>query len=243
MMINKDLGFLIKLAEIDKEASQLEPKITEVQDWLNGEIKAQKNAIEELANIKENTKKAKLEIANNDLAIQECNDKLAQIDKKMANIKSEQELRALDIENGLVKEKITFANEEIARLEKEIETFKEKETQLAEQITALEKKVEEAKVVAEEKISHIKDKLQKIFDSKDKIAKNIDNKVIVFYEKIRKWAKDTSVVPVKKQACSGCFIKINDRTFIELTQSDDIITCPHCGRILFLENVKVDSAS
>ena len=32
-----------------------------------------------------------------------------------------------------------------------------------------------------------------------------------FYEKIKRWAKDSAVVPVKKQACYGCYMKINDK--------------------------------
>ena len=51
---------------------------------------------------------------------------------------------------------------------------------------------------------------------------------------LRRWAKNTSVVPVFKQACGGCFIRLNDRTYTEvLCDENSIITCPHCGRILY----------
>ena len=64
----------------------------------------------------------------------------------------------------------------------------------------------------------------------------MDQKIIGFYEKIRKWAKNSSVVQVKKQACGGCFIKINDKIYSNIMQSNDIVTCPHCGRILYIES-------
>ena len=63
----------------------------------------------------------------------------------------------------------------------------------------------------------------------------MDQKIISFYEKIRKWAKNTAVVPVKKQACYGCFMKINDKTYSEVIKGEEIVTCPHCGRILYIE--------
>ena len=63
----------------------------------------------------------------------------------------------------------------------------------------------------------------------------INQKVLEFYEKIRKWAKNTAVVPMKKQACYGCFMRVNDKTFSEVLRSESITTCPHCGRILYSE--------
>lgn len=234
--MNKDLQSLIKLAEIYKDAAKLEPKITEIEDELNVKLKAQIQSQDELEYLKTDTKRVKLEIANNELLIKENNEKIVQIDKKMASAKSEHEIRALDAENGLAKEKITFANEEISKLEKELEYFKDKEKELLKTIEMMDKEIEETKVEVQKKTTKIKSELQKIFDNKEKLAKSIDNKVIIFYEKIRKWAKDTSVVVVRKQACSGCFIKINDRIYSELLKSDDIITCPHCGRILYIQN-------
>lgn len=234
--MNKDLQSLIKLAEIYKDAAKLEPKIIEIEDELNVKLKAQIQSQDELEYLKTDTKRVKLEIANNELLIKENNEKIVQIDKKMASAKSEHEIRALDAENGLAKEKITFANEEISKLEKELEYFKDKEKELLKTIETMDKEIEETKVEVQKKTTKIKSELQKIFDNKEKLAKSIDNKVIIFYEKIRKWAKDTSVVVVRKQACSGCFIKINDRIYSELLKSDDIITCPHCGRILYIQN-------
>ena len=86
----------------------------------------------------------------------------------------------------------------------------------------------------QKKTAKVKAELKKVFDNKEKIVKKIDNKVLIFYEKIRKWAKDTSIVVVKKQACSGCYIRINDMVYSEILKSDDLITCPHCGRILYI---------
>lgn len=59
--------------------------------------------------------------------------------------------------------------------------------------------------------------------------------MLSFYEKIRKWAKNTAVVPMRKQACYGCFMHINDKVFASVLRSDEITTCPHCGRILYSE--------
>lgn len=233
--MNNDLLNLIKIAQIDKEASAKEPELNKIEDELNTKLDELDELESSLEDTKENIKKAKLAISSNELLIEESNEKITQIDKKLATAKSEREIRALDAENGIAKEKIAFANEEIANLEKEIINLAQKEKDKAAAIEVMKKELDEVKASVEKRTAVIRDELKNIFDNKDSIARSIDSKVIVFYEKIRKWAKDTSVVPVKRQACSGCFIKINDRVFMELSNADSIITCPHCGRILYIE--------
>lgn len=233
--MNNDLINLIKIAQIDKEASTKEPEINKIEEELNIKLRELEEIESSLDDVRDNIKKAKLSISNNELIIEENNEKITQIDQKMASAKSEREIRALDAENGLAKEKITFANESINNLEKEIIKLSEKEKGQESNIEEIKKEIEEIKTSVEERTAIIRNELNTILASKDNIIENIDNKIIAFYEKIRKWAKDTSVVPVKKQACSGCFIKINDRIFMELKNADSIITCPHCGRILYIE--------
>ncbi len=63
----------------------------------------------------------------------------------------------------------------------------------------------------------------------------MNSKIYAFYEKIKRWAGVTAVVPVKRQACSGCNMKISDKIYSEVLKAEEIITCPHCGRVLYIE--------
>lgn len=85
------------------------------------------------------------------------------------------------------------------------------------------------------KLEKIEKDKNKVSAQKEKLLKDVNEKIVVFYEKIRKWAGNTAVVPVRKQACYGCFMKINDKTYSAVVKSDDIVTCPYCGRILYKE--------
>ena len=42
-------------------------------------------------------------------------------------------------------------------------------------------------------------------------------------------------MPVRKHACYGCFLKINDKTYSDVLRAEEIVTCPHCGRILYYD--------
>lgn len=32
-------------------------------------------------------------------------------------------------------------------------------------------------------------------------------------------------------------MKLNDKTYAEVIKAEEIVTCPHCGRILYIERV------
>ena len=74
-----------------------------------------------------------------------------------------------------------------------------------------------------------------LFTEREKTIREIDQKILAFYEKIRVWAGNSAVVPVKKQACYGCHMRLNDKTYADVIKGEEITTCPHCGRILYIE--------
>ena len=84
-----------------------------------------------------------------------------------------------------------------------------------------------------ENLEEINKERNVIYDKRNELLDQFDKKILTFYEKIKRWAKDTAVVPVKQQACYGCFIKINDKTYAEVLKGEEIVNCLHCGRILY----------
>ena len=62
----------------------------------------------------------------------------------------------------------------------------------------------------------------------------MNQKGLAFYQKIRRWAKNTTAVELKEQACMGCFMHVNDKVYADVIKGEEIVTCPHCGRILYM---------
>ena len=150
-------------------------------------------------------------------------------------VKTEKEIKALQLEEEISKEQCEFANEEIERFDKIIEAKEIEKEKLKEMLEEIQKQSVEIRASIESQIAEIEQQREKIYDAKEKLVSQISQKILTFYEKIRKWAGNTTVVPVKKQACYGCFMRINNKTYSEVIKQDDIVTCPHCGRILYKE--------
>ncbi len=233
--MNKYLQDLIKLSKFDTAISMFEPKIENEKAKLATfvetaeEMKASINALYlEVDDIK--SKRTK-----NNIHLSELKSKLEDISKKNDNIQTEKELKALQLEEEIAKEQISFANEEIVRLDTLSESKEENLKDLQEKLTEEEESIKDIQVAVDNAIEEINKERNVVYQDRSELLEKFDNKILTFYEKIKRWAKDSAVVPVKKQACYGCYMKINDKTYAEVIKSEEIVNCPHCGRILYKE--------
>ena len=236
--MNKNLKQLIELSSIDKEIdnfSKEEDKINEALKEFKYKKRILQNSIEKIDQELDELKSKK---SKSDILIQDLADKLKETDKKTAVIKTEKELKALQLEEGIAKEQINELNEDIARLDKIYSGKEDAKKQIQEEIEKIDESIKQEEETTGKKLKDLEKRKQTVFDKRDKHTKDFPQKLLTFYQKIRRWAGSTSVVPVKKQACYGCFLKLNDKVYSELLRSDEIVNCPHCGRILYIERTE-----
>ena len=236
--MNKYLQQLVNLSQIDQKIDNYAPRI----ESINRNLQLKKD---EITTIDENIEKVdteiselKAQIANTNSHINEFNAKIKDISKKSSAVKSEKEIKALNLEEDLAKDQLEAANEEIGRLERIIDSKNELKTELEQKKSNAQSALDSLNSEVADELKAIENERSKIYDQKEKLLTDMNQKVLTFYEKIRKWAKNTAVVPVRKQACYGCFMKINDKTYAHIIKSEDITTCPHCGRILYKETIE-----
>ena len=233
--MNKHLEELIELSKLDKSIDDFTPLIVTAQKKLARRAQKRDDIFEQIAELTETSEKAKTTIASYEEQIKALNEQLIAGNAKSDMVTSEKEMKALSMETELAKEKLGHANAEIERHQLIVDS---KATEIEEANKALEEANESfEKVSAEvnEKLANIDANKGKLFEERNTKTMELDMKILSFYEKIRVWARNTAVVPVKKQACYGCYMKLNDSTYASMIKSEEIITCPHCGRIMYLE--------
>jgi predicted nucleic acid-binding Zn-ribbon protein len=239
--LNKHLQELIELSKLDKSIDDFTPIIEAAQKKLERRVAKRDEISARMEEVNTQIKDIKIKIASYEGQIVSLNEQLSLGAKKLKEIKSEKELQALQMEEELAKEKIRHANEEIDRQNSILE---QKEATLVEISAELEVANEELEKVSAEvsaKMESIEEEKAKLFVQRENRIITIDQKILSFYEKIRIWANNSTVVPVRKQACYGCYMKLNDSAYAEVIKSEDICTCHHCGRILYIEPQTADS--
>jgi len=226
---------LVELSKIDKDLDSFNPQIEAIN-------KKVADAQKKVAELEERKKSVTNKIAENNLKvtnfeqqIEELKTQLDAIKKKGSDVKTEKEIAALSTEEQIAKDKLTYANEEIERLNKVNDV---KNAELEEIETEFTTTKEETKSIAnkiQSELTVIEEKKATLYTKRDKAIHSMDKKILAFYEKIRNWAGNTAVIKVKNQACYGCYMKINDKAYSDLITGEDIVTCPHCGRVLYIE--------
>lgn len=234
--MNKHLEQLISLSQIDKEIDAFEPQIEEANLKYETVLASKNSIVKEIDTLNAEIKEELVRKQKNELHLAELSTKLEDNKKKSSEVKSEREMKALQLEEEIAKEQITFANEEIERLEKLIDNKKEKIAELEQKATDIDSSLESVKSEVDKKLSSIDEERKVVFMKKEELVGSMNQKGLSFYQKIRRWAKNTTAVPVKNQACMGCFMVVSDKVYSDVIKAEDITLCPHCGRILYLDS-------
>ena len=68
------------------------------------------------------------------------------------------------------------------------------------------------------------------------MLRKLDGTLLRQYERMRgSRIKGNAIVPVVNGVCQGCYMVVTKSLVAELLEGGSLITCEHCGRILYLE--------
>ena len=234
--MNQYLSQLIELTEIDKKIDSFEPEIEKIRENLDAQLAKSAELAKKIESNKELLQSNELAKSKNELHLAELAEKIKTLGEKSAAVKTDKEMKALQLEEEIAKEQIEFANEEIERLDKIKEVKEAEMATFQEEIDGMQEATADIQEKTDAELAELEKDRMKVYENKQKLLSEMNQNIIVFYEKIRRWAGNTTVVPMKKQACYGCYIKLNDHIYASVIRGEEITTCPHCGRILYLEN-------
>lgn len=202
----------IEIQDLEDEVlglhTRLERYTTEIKDN-EKKIAAGKNAIEE----------AKLKL-----------DKKAEQQKQVVNNREyeilSKEIENLELDIQIYEKNINDANYEIENKKSELETLsaliEEKNEDLRLKKTKLDQIIVETKKEEED-----------LRVSAKNLEDGIDNRLLTAFKRIRKNARNgLAVVPIERNACSGCFSKVPPQRQLDIRQRKKIIVCENCGRII-----------
>ncbi|MDY0122294.1 MAG: C4-type zinc ribbon domain-containing protein [Sulfurimonas sp.] len=236
--MNQHLKQLIDLSHVDKEIDAFEPQIEEANYKYEAALAKKQSIDTDIENLTNEIQAEELKKQKNELHLAELSQKLEENSRKSSEVKTEREMKSLQLEEEIAKEQVSFANEEIERLDRVIDSKKEQVEAAKESLKELDANLESVKADVDEKLKVINEARQEVFKKKEKLLSTVNQKGLTFYQKVRRWAKNTTVVTVEEQACMGCHMLINDKIYADVIKGEEITTCPHCGRILYMETTQ-----
>jgi len=97
-----------------------------------------------------------------------------------------------------------------------------------------ESDVNEQKAVFEADANSERQALNELLVQRDEVSAKIEPELIKQYELIKSYSRGIAIVQVKDCICMGCNMNIPPQMYNELHRENEMKTCPHCHRMLYV---------
>ncbi len=241
--MEEQLSLLIQLQEIDTKIRSLAERKNRLPELLASLERRRAASTEELDKAKEALEAAQKNKRDRDKDLEAGAQKVEKLKARTSEIKTNKEYQAM------LKE-IETAEQENKTIEDEILVLMEKIDAAAAAITAAEKKdLEEAAAIAAEQKEHeeavvqIEGELKAAEQQQKEMASRIEPPVLAQYRRLLATKAGSAIAEARGESCSGCYMSIPPQVFVNVKKNESIITCPHCGRILYYKETIVQKNS
>jgi len=208
----------------------------------------------ELANVGPERHALQTKTAASQAALEAARQRIKQIESNRKKLELEVETKKQAIERYSLQQFQTKKNDEYRALAHEIAMARDaivklddQQLELMEQAEAAQKELaaatrlaDEAKKQADRQITdltareeNLKKELTTLEADRDHLAAAVDPDVLPRYERLRKSKGENVVVGVAHGVCGGCHMKLQRQVIVTCQGSQEIVSCPNCGRILY----------
>ncbi|MBI5826296.1 MAG: hypothetical protein HZB22_00980 [Deltaproteobacteria bacterium] len=158
-------------------------------------------------------------------------------EKRITSIKNTKELNAVTKEMNAANKSKRQNEQEKANYASKLEEKRSALGALEDAIKARRARLEELAAELESRRPVWKQSVDEKARLRDSIKAGLRPDVFRKYENIRAKRGGVGLALIKDETCQGCHINIPPQVYIELRKgSEEIYTCPHCHRILYVEN-------
>jgi predicted nucleic acid-binding Zn-ribbon protein len=172
-----------------------------------------------------------------DLEIVTTKGKIEKYKEQQFQIKTNKQYDALTREIDLSQERITSLEKEMESLEGKTSIAKSDLEALLPELEELTKELEERQAELDHVNKEHEDEELKLKHEREKFTVRIEKADLKQYERIRKALGGKAVVPIRRNACGGCFKRLPPQVSVELRKNATVMICEHCGRLLVSDDI------
>lgn len=218
----------------------VDSRIDEIRN-VRGELPLEVEDLEdEVAGLNRRLEKmeADIEVIENDIKnkknqIDESKSTIKKYAEQQKNVRNNREFNALSKEVEFQELEIELAEKNIKEYKVKIEQKKETIAQTKEKLTERDTHLQHKKGELDEILAETEKEEQALISKSEQYEKNIEDRLIKAYKRIRQNVKNgLAVVPVERGASGGSYFTIPPQVIMEIAGRRKIITDEHSGRIL-----------
>ncbi|MBN2056155.1 hypothetical protein JW905_14605 [bacterium] len=232
--MDENLSRIIELQKVDlaiKELQDTQTAIPRQIEDLKHDLESSKTVLSQYRRKLETVEKTRKSLERD---IDGNNEKRKKYQTQLYAVKTNREyssllkeIESLNQQNLQIEEQIISTMEEVDDLRR---TLALKEAEFKEEVKVLERR----KVEKEQELEQVVAQLTEHRAHREELMQLIDPTLVGRYNKIAK-VRHNAVVPIVKSACSGCYMKIRPQVLAKAKQSQSIVVCDNCSRILYVD--------
>jgi predicted nucleic acid-binding Zn-ribbon protein len=158
---------------------------------------------------------------------------IAKSNMKLNHIKSNKEYRAgLKEINEVTKQKSLLEDKAIELME-EIEVREKQGAERKRERKQLQETFERDREAIRQHVNALDRDLERLGKERDRFSQDIDGDLLKRYVMLMEHKGGLAVGPVIGGVCQMCHIGIPPQAFNELIRGDQLMSCPHCARIIY----------
>jgi len=227
------LSLIKELQKIDLDLHNFARTMDEFPERMKVEQSSYDEIKSHLESVKSELSEVEHEKRTHESELAESTEYLRNREAKLYAIKTNKEYQAAikEVSDGkkINREREDLILKAMERIEELKKSIEELEVQFAEKQKALDLKKSE---FAEEE-QKLRDEFSSYEKRRPEIVAKLDKKLMKRYDFVQRRYVD-AVVAVKDNACQGCLRRIPPQMINEMMRFEELKSCPHCQRLLYL---------
>lgn len=227
-----ELTSLIRLAELDASARDLDEELAKIPDTL-GDMRANVEKLEALlARERDQLNEARTLQQQQQAQIEESQEALTKARGKTTQATNAREADAARREVEAVKRTLKDREDEALKLTEAIEKVAESVAQHEKEFGEFKAMFEAEDEQANARLRELESERAKVLEGRDDIVAKIPKTIVRRYDRIRK-QRGSGVSEVRGGDCTACRMQVPSQQLLRVQRFEDWEQCQNCNRILF----------
>ncbi len=232
------LSSLVDLQAVENELRNTRAKLKKANQTLLRQQHKINQLQESILNQKEMTKKARMDYDRLDLDRKSREEDIAKMRVALNSARTNKEYSSVLSRINTDKADLSKLEEQLLQIMMDIEEQQKETTQLEEQVVEEEDALEAIKNKLDATKGDIQQDIDKLEAKKDELSVSIEPKHRELFDRLadRFDGEAMAEVDQNERICGGCYMGTPLELINRMLTRDEVITCPSCGRLLYMNN-------
>ncbi len=233
--MHEKMNLLKELQEIDQEISAIEATCKGYQDELasfesdTGRVQAMLDELnEELAVLQQAEAQLQQDLLKE-------RDNVSRVEGRLPEIQTQKEYVAVLKEIDMAKKANKDLEDQLQAKQQEISSLEEDQQEKQAEMAAIAGKADARSAELAELMADSEATLQKRKETRNAVASDVPAKLLRKYQALFKRRAGLALALARNGACLGCNMQLPPQQYNTLLRVTELQTCPHCNRLLYVE--------